>query len=203
MPKDFTWRSIGLPGALQYQATLPEVYWITTKKPTDIIPKQPTEMATEKSTKNAPKPKNDSLQMKPNRITYPITDISITIPNHEKSPEVHKSTEPRWQLTIDIYRSRHRATNFQKEWDRCVRSVKSYWQVKSPPGGSLPRHAPTSLPRNQPRSLLGVDQDSTKAAYRECTYEVNRMVTEVDFARRVNAQYRWLLAAGYILQSMR
>jgi len=36
------------------------------------------------------------------------------------------------------------ATNFHKEGDSRVRSVKSYRQVKSQPGGSLPRHVPTS-----------------------------------------------------------
>jgi hypothetical protein len=45
---------------------------MTTEKPMDIVPKQPNEMAAEKSTKNTPKQKEDSLQMKqkPNRITY-------------------------------------------------------------------------------------------------------------------------------------
>jgi len=90
------------------------VYQITTENPTDIVPKRPTETATGKSTKNAPTPKKDSLQMKPNRITYRITEIWITIANHEKSTEVHKSPEPRWQLTIDIHRSRRRSNEFSK-----------------------------------------------------------------------------------------
>ena len=85
-----------------------------------------------------------------------------------------------------------------KQGDSRVRSVKSYRQVNSPPGGSLPRHTPTSLPRCRPRSLLRVDQDSTEAAYRERNDEVDRMVTEADFHRRrlvkqhlrVNATYR-------------
>jgi hypothetical protein len=73
--------------------TLPETYQITTEKPMDILPKLPTEMATEKSTKNIPKPKEDSLQMKqtPNRIMCRITEklrlrsrITITLlPRHE------------------------------------------------------------------------------------------------------------------------
>jgi hypothetical protein len=37
---------------------------MTTAKPTDILPKLPTGMDTEMSTKNALKPKKDSLQMK-------------------------------------------------------------------------------------------------------------------------------------------
>jgi hypothetical protein len=69
------------------------------------------------------------------------------------------------------------------EGDSRVRSVKSYRQVNSPPGGSLPRHAPTSLPRSRPRSLLRVDQDFTEVAYRERNHEVDRMVTDADFER--------------------
>jgi hypothetical protein len=34
---------------------------MTTEKPTDIIPKMPTEMGTKKSNKNSPKLKRDSL----------------------------------------------------------------------------------------------------------------------------------------------
>jgi len=37
---------------------------MNTENPTDILPKLPIEMTTEKSTKNAPKPKKDSLQTK-------------------------------------------------------------------------------------------------------------------------------------------
>ena len=37
------------------QTTIPEAYQMTTEKPTNILLKLPTEMATEKSTKNAPK----------------------------------------------------------------------------------------------------------------------------------------------------
>ena len=70
-----------------------------------------------------------------------------------------------------------------KEGDSRVRSVMSYRQGNSPPGGSLPRHAPTSQPRSQPRSLLRVDQDSTEVVYREREHEVDRMVTEADFER--------------------
>jgi hypothetical protein len=88
-----------------------------------------------------------------------------------------------------------RATNFQKDGDRCVR------QVKSPRGGSQPKYAPSiwpraSLPRHRPRSRPNsptdklktyrearyggkyrevcreVDQDSTEAVYRERNHEV-------------------------------
>jgi len=89
---------------------------MTTEKPMDKLPKLPTAMATEESNNNALKPNNDSLQMKrkPNRITCRITEISIKIPNHEKSTEVHTSTEPRWQSTIDIYISRRRSIELSK-----------------------------------------------------------------------------------------
>jgi hypothetical protein len=40
---------------------LPEAYQMTTEKPMDILPKLPTEMAAEKSTKNAPRSRTRSL----------------------------------------------------------------------------------------------------------------------------------------------
>ena len=59
---------------------------MTTEESTDILPMLPTEMAPEQSTKNAPKPKNNTLQMKlkPNRIKCRITErllsrITITL----------------------------------------------------------------------------------------------------------------------------
>jgi len=84
---------------------------MTTEKPMDILPKLPTEMATEKSTKNAPKPNKDSLRMKlkPNRLTCQITEITITIQNHD-----YTATEPRWQSTIDICLSRRRSNELSK-----------------------------------------------------------------------------------------
>jgi hypothetical protein len=73
---------------------------MTTEKPTDILPKLPTEMATEKSTKNARKPKIDSLQMKreaePNSVSNQ-REITMTILNHD-----YTATEQRLQSTIDL-----------------------------------------------------------------------------------------------------
>jgi len=53
------------------------------------------------------------------------------------------------------------------------------------------------------RQVCQVDQDSTEAVNRKRNHEVNWMVTKTDFQRRVNAEYRWLAAARYTLQSMR
>jgi len=39
----------------EFRITLPEAYQMTTEKPTDILPKHPTEMAVEKSTKKSTK----------------------------------------------------------------------------------------------------------------------------------------------------
>jgi len=50
-------------------------------------------------------------------------------------------------------RSCQRSNEYSKEGDGCVRSVKFYQQVKSPPGGGRPRHPPTSLQRRRPTSL--------------------------------------------------
>jgi hypothetical protein len=93
------------------RTALPEACQMTTEMPTDILPKLPTEMPTEKSTKNAPRRKKDSLQMKrkPNRISCQITEITITIQNHD-----YTATEPRWQSTIDIYISRRRSNEHSK-----------------------------------------------------------------------------------------
>jgi len=108
---------------------------MTTEKPTNILPKLPTEMAAEKSTKNAPKPKEDSPQIKhkPNRIMCRITErlrlrsrITITLlPRHDGNRQ------------IDIYISHRRSNELSK----------------GPPAGSLPRHAPRSRARSRARSL--------------------------------------------------
>jgi len=46
-----------------------------------------------------------------------------------------------------IWRSRRRSNEFlKKQEDSRVKPVTTYRQVKSPPGGSLPRHTPASLP---------------------------------------------------------
>jgi hypothetical protein len=110
------------------RTTLPEAYQMTTEKPSDILPKLSTEMATEKLTKNAPKRKKDSLQMKqkPNRITCQIREISITIRNHD-----YTVTEPRWQSTIDIFISRRQSNEFSKGRDSYVYTIKSYRQVEA------------------------------------------------------------------------
>jgi len=109
------------------------------------------------------------------------------------------------------WRSRRRSNKFSKEGDSRVRPAKSYRQVKSPRGGSLPKHAPRSRPRTIPRSR---PRFYWSRLWGEHTYEVDRIVTEADFDRwlpnqdestnlRLNAEYRWLPAARYILQSMR
>jgi len=65
------------------------------------------------------------------------------------------------------------AKNLQREGDSHVRLLKSYWGVKSPPEGSLPRHTP--------KTLLTVNIDSTEVSFQEHLYEVDRMVTEEEF----------------------
>jgi hypothetical protein len=151
---------------------------MTTEKPTDILPKLPTEMATEKSTKNAPKPKKDSLQtkLKPNRITCRITDFDYNTESRLHCYPATKAIDNRYDEVVDG------ATNCQKGRDSRVRSVKSYRQVKSLPGGSLPRHA-QRLYRKVDRQVYQVDQDATEAAYGERNHEVDRIVTEAGFER--------------------
>jgi len=77
--------------------------------------------------------------------------------------------------------SRRRSNECSKTADSRVRSVKSYRQVKSPPEGSLPRHAP--------KSRLRVNQDSIEVAYWEHNHEVDRMVTEAEFERWFPSQW--------------
>jgi len=82
------------------------------------------------------------------------------------------------QATMPIdnqYEDVNGATNFKKDGDSRDRSVKCYWQVKGPPEGSLPRHAPRSLPR--------VNQDSTEVANLEQQHEVNQIIFKADFER--------------------
>jgi len=43
------------------------------------------------------------------------------------------------------------ATNIQKEVDGCVSTTMFYQEIKCLPGSSLPRHAPTGLPKCRPR----------------------------------------------------
>jgi len=85
---------------------------MTTEKPTDILPKLPTEMAAAMSTKNPPKPKEDSPQdeakAEPNYVSN-HREITITIQNHN-----YTTTAPRWQLTIEIYISRQRINDLSK-----------------------------------------------------------------------------------------
>jgi len=83
-------------------------YQRPTEKPTDILPKLPTEIAAEKSTTNAPKPKIVSLQMKlkPNRITCRITDFDY---NPESRLLCYGA-----MMTIDIIISRRRSNEFSK-----------------------------------------------------------------------------------------
>jgi len=115
-----------------------------------------------------------------------------------------------------------RATNFQKEGDSHVRSVKSYRQVKSQPGGSLPRHIPTSQKltfkayrqaKRPPEAAYRdthrqvhqevdrevyqeVAQDYNEATCRERNHEVDQMVTEADIQRRLLSQCHLPMTTG-------
>jgi len=180
------------------RATLPEFYQMTTEKPTDNLPKLPTEMATEKSTKNAPKSKKNSLQtkLKPNRIMCRITDFDYNPESRLYCYQATKAIDNRYDELVDG------ATNFQNGRDSHVYIIKSYRQVESLARGSLPRHAPTSEPRSRPRSLLRVDPDSTEAAYPERNHEVDRMVTEADFERWLPSQCRLPMTTGCKIYSI-
>ena len=88
--------------------------------------------------------------------------------NPNISSEIQITLPPRPDGNWQSIWSRRRSNEYSKEGDSHVRSVKSYRQVKSQHGGSLPRHvptsqmptegsvlrhAPTSLPRSRPWSL--------------------------------------------------
>jgi len=105
---------------------------MTTQKPMDILLKLPTEIATEKWIKNAPKPTKDSLQMKlkaePNYMsTY--RKILITIPNHDCT-----ATESRWQSTIDRYLS-HRRSNKHSKRERSLCQITQVLATSRKPTG--------------------------------------------------------------------
>jgi len=101
-------------------------------------------------------------------------------------PHDYTATELQLQSTIDIYWSRRRSNELQKGGDS-VRPVKPYRQVKSPQGGSLLRQAPRVY-WEVDQQVYQVDQGSTEAAYREGTYQVDRMFTEPDSERRLPCQ---------------
>jgi len=123
------------------------------------------------------------------------------------------------------WRSRRRSNKYSKEGDSRVFMINR--QVKSPPGGSLPRHAPTRLQRSPTdkskahleavcrdthrqvyqevlptsqkyadRHLYQVDPDSTEAAYRERNHDVDQMVTEADFQRRLPSHCHLPMTTG-------
>ena len=112
-------------------------------------------------------------------------EIKITILNHD-----YTATEPRWQSTIDMMKSSTEQRIFKKEGDSRVRSVKSYRPVKSPPSSPTDKSKAhlEAVYRDMHRQVYQVDQDSTEAAYRERNHEVDRMVTEADFQRRLPSQ---------------
>jgi len=97
----------------EWRIKLPEAYQMTTEKAMDILPKLPTEMATEKSTKNAPR----------------------------------------------VY-------------------------------------------RKVDQQVYQVDHDATEAAYRECNHEVDRMVTEAVFERRLPSQCQFPMTTGCKIYSI-
>ena len=119
------------------------------------------------------------------RIESPInpninSEIEVTLlPSHDGNRQ-------------SIWRSSRRSNEFSEEGYSRVRSVKTYRQAKTPPGGGLPRHTPTSLPRS-PTDKSKVRREACLPSrprfywspYRECNHEVDRMVTEVDFQRRL------------------
>ena len=83
------------------------------------------------------------------------------------------------------------------------RPVKSYRQAKSPLGCNLLRRTEKSTEKSTEKltemstekstsKVYQVDQDSAQAAFRERNHEVDRMVTEADFQRRLPSQ----LASG-------
>jgi len=161
------------------------------------------------------------------RETCQWTKISKSLP---------KSTEPRRQSTTDLSLSRRRSNELRKggwlcqkmrptdkpkaHWEAVNRDtlrsrprsllgsrpVKSYWEAESPPGCSLPRHAPRCWPRSLPRSrprfywsrLLRTIMKSTGWSPKQTSKNYWNILN-----LQVNAEYRWLPVARYILQSMR
>jgi len=84
--------------------------------------------------------------------------------------------------------SRRRSNEFSEEGDSRVYTIKSYRQVKSPPGGGLPRHAPTSLPKSPTDKSISTGWSPKRTSNDD--YHGKQHLG-------VNAEYRGLPAATY------
>jgi hypothetical protein len=89
--------------------------------------------------------------------------------DHQKSTEVHKSTEPRWQSTIDLSLGRRRSNELQ-EWGMTMSKMRLTNKYTSPPGGSLLRHAPSCLCNKVlPTSRKPIGRQSTETRTEKST----------------------------------
>ena len=125
-------------------------------------------------------------------------DFTITIPTHN-----YTGTEPRWQSIINKI---EKLLTEQQIFKRREIAVSDQPCPSDKPKDHREAVYPDTHQEVNPEvnlQICQVDQDSPEAAYRKRNHEVDRMVTKADFERRVNAEYRWLPAAWYPLQSMR
>ena len=91
-------------------------------------------------------PKEDSLNRIPSRIReYNYTPQSPMNPNINLGVQVTRLPSQNGNRQPIRWRSRRRNNKFSKDGDSRVSMINQ--QVKRPPGGSLPRHAPTRLQR--------------------------------------------------------
>jgi hypothetical protein len=103
------------------------------------------ERATQRDDRSRRKIVSTELRVEPER--FQLQSRTTNEPQYQFGDPSYTTTAPRWQSTIDMKKLSTEQRIFKKEGDSRVRSVKSYRQVKSPPGGGLLRHAPTSLPK--------------------------------------------------------
>ena len=133
--------------------------------------------------------------------------------------EIQITILPRYNGDRQSIWSRWRSNEESKDGDSLVKSVKSYQQVKSPPGGGLPntctdkstkrstdKSAKTHqqvyrevLPRSQKYAewqVYQVNKVPTEATCWECNHEVNQIVTKEDFKRRLPSKCHLPMTSG-------
>jgi len=125
-------------------------------------------------------------------------DFTIRSPNHD-----YTAIEPRWHSTISRMEKLSTEQQIFKSSEIAASDQPSPTVKPNAPREAAFPDTHWEINREVNRQVCPVDQDSTQAAYRKCNQEVDQMVNEADFKRRVNAEYRWSPAASYFHQSMR
>jgi len=169
-----------------------------------------------------PKSRDESYQR-----TRQSTKITKSLPKFINLPKHNGNRQQIWVYVVigathfkrgDDHVQKMRPTDKRKAHREAVyratlrsRPANSYWQAKSPPGCSLPRHTPRHAPRHAPRSRPSSLPRSRPRFYRSRQLRATMKSTGWSLKRTskddyrikinlwVNAEYQGLLAARYTL----